>query len=49
MGLNLNIQRIIFSTLKKFDGKKKRVLTALEVRQIAGFIYIYIYYFLIEK
>jgi ATP-dependent RNA helicase SUPV3L1/SUV3 len=26
MGLNLSIRRIIFSTLEKFDGKKRRRL-----------------------
>lgn len=36
MGLNLNISRIIFSTLKKFDGIKKRELTVSEIKQIAG-------------
>ncbi|XAR57268.1 RNA helicase [Bertholletia excelsa] len=36
MGLNLNIARIIFSTLKKFDGKEFRELTVPEIKQIAG-------------
>lgn len=36
MGLNLNIGRIVFSTLKKFDGQKERFLTFAEIRQIAG-------------
>ncbi|XP_006650575.1 ATP-dependent RNA helicase SUV3, mitochondrial [Oryza brachyantha] len=36
MGLNLNISRIIFSTLKKFDGICKRELTVPEIKQIAG-------------
>ena len=36
MGLNLNISRIIFSTLKKFDGMEERDLTVPEVKQIAG-------------
>lgn len=36
MGLNLNISRIIFSTLKKFDGVKMRELTVPEIKQIAG-------------
>ncbi|XXG68040.1 hypothetical protein AAC387_Pa06g1231 [Persea americana] len=36
MGLNLNISRIIFSTLKKFDGIRKRELTVSEIKQIAG-------------
>ncbi|EPS66047.1 hypothetical protein M569_08726, partial [Genlisea aurea] len=36
MGLNLNISRIIFSTLKKFDGLAMRDLTVSEIKQIAG-------------
>ncbi|XP_019108298.1 DExH-box ATP-dependent RNA helicase DExH16, mitochondrial isoform X2 [Beta vulgaris subsp. vulgaris] len=36
MGLNLNISRIIFSTLKKFDGVELRDLTVPEIKQIAG-------------
>lgn len=36
MGLNLNISRIIFSTLKKFDGISTRELTVPEIKQIAG-------------
>ncbi|KAK9182637.1 hypothetical protein WN944_025782 [Citrus x changshan-huyou] len=36
MGLNLNISRIIFSTMKKFDGVELRDLTVPEVKQIAG-------------
>ncbi|XP_027360998.1 DExH-box ATP-dependent RNA helicase DExH16, mitochondrial isoform X2 [Abrus precatorius] len=36
MGLNLNISRIIFSTLKKFDGFEMRELTVPEIKQIAG-------------
>lgn len=36
MGLNLNIRRIVFSTLKKFDGTSLRKLTSPEVKQIAG-------------
>ncbi|KAH6757117.1 ATP-dependent RNA helicase [Perilla frutescens var. hirtella] len=36
MGLNLNISRIIFSTLKKFDGTEVRDLTVSEIKQIAG-------------
>ncbi|XP_057758693.1 DExH-box ATP-dependent RNA helicase DExH16, mitochondrial [Arachis stenosperma] len=36
MGLNLNISRIIFSTLKKFDGFEFRDLTVPEIKQIAG-------------
>lgn len=36
MGLNLNISRIIFSSLEKFDGVHKRELTVPEIKQIAG-------------
>ncbi|KAL6571480.1 RNA helicase [Orobanche hederae] len=36
MGLNLNISRIIFSALKKFDGVEMRDLTVPEIKQIAG-------------
>jgi ATP-dependent RNA helicase SUPV3L1/SUV3 len=36
MGLNLNIKRIIFSTLEKFDGTTRRHLTEAETKQIAG-------------
>jgi ATP-dependent RNA helicase SUPV3L1/SUV3 len=36
MGLNLNIGRIIFGQLKKFDGQAKRQLTISEVLQVAG-------------
>jgi ATP-dependent RNA helicase SUPV3L1/SUV3 len=36
MGLNLNIRRIIFSSLEKFDGACRRPLTTAEILQIAG-------------
>ncbi|CAK9154409.1 unnamed protein product [Ilex paraguariensis] len=36
MGLNLNISRIIFSKLEKFDGVEMRELTVPEIKQIAG-------------
>uniref|UniRef100_A0A7N2LTT9 RNA helicase n=2 Tax=Quercus lobata TaxID=97700 RepID=A0A7N2LTT9_QUELO len=36
MGLNLNISRIIFSTMKKFDGIEMRDLMVPEIKQIAG-------------
>lgn len=39
MGLNLNISRIIFSTLKKFDGICTRELTVPEIKQIAGIMF----------
>ena len=35
MGLNLNIRRVVFSSLDKFDGEAVRPLTP-SVRQIAG-------------
>ena len=37
MGLNLNIRRIIFSSLKKFDGEQVRYLTDSEIKQIGNF------------
>lgn len=36
MGLNLNISRVIFSTLKKFDGVEMRDLNVPEIKQISG-------------
>ncbi|CAD6206617.1 unnamed protein product [Miscanthus lutarioriparius] len=36
MGLNLNISRIIFSTMMKFDGFCNRELTVAKIKQIAG-------------
>ena len=36
MGLNLPIQRVIFTDDQKYDGVEKRHLNAAEVRQIAG-------------
>jgi len=36
MGINMNIEQISFSSLKKFDGKKTRRLRATEMSQIAG-------------
>ncbi|CEM31149.1 unnamed protein product [Vitrella brassicaformis CCMP3155] len=36
MGLNLNIRRIVFRSLKKYDGSGVRQLTPLEIKQIAG-------------
>lgn len=38
MGLNLNISRVIFSTMMKFDGFQMRKLTVPEIKQIAGAI-----------
>ena len=36
MGLNMDIDQIYFSNLKKFDGKKTRRLNLVEMSQIAG-------------
>jgi len=36
MGLNLPIRRVIFTTLKKFDGEGRRDLNAQEIKQIGG-------------
>lgn len=36
MGVNLPIKRIVFTSLKKFDGEDIRELTSQEVKQIAG-------------
>ena len=36
MGLNLPIKRIVFMESAKFDGVRKRMLNASEVKQIAG-------------
>ncbi len=36
MGINLPIERLIFSEISKFDGEEVRLLTSQEVKQIAG-------------
>lgn len=36
MGLNLAIQRVVFTTMEKYDGQAQRGLTPAEVKQIAG-------------
>jgi ATP-dependent RNA helicase SUPV3L1/SUV3 len=36
MGLNLPIRRVVFSTVRKFDGEARRDLFAQEVKQIGG-------------
>jgi len=36
MGLNMDINEVYFSSLKKFDGKKNRRLNLIEMSQIAG-------------
>ncbi len=36
MGINMNLEHVYFSNLKKFDGKKLRRLNLSEIGQIAG-------------
>src|SRR4029453_9019667 len=36
MGLNLDIDHVVFTSLRKFDGVGPRLLTPAEVAQIAG-------------
>src|SRR5690606_2686766 len=36
MGLNLNIRRIVFTGLKKFDGRKSVMIGPSSIQQIAG-------------
>ena len=36
MGINMNLENVYFSNLKKFDGKKLRRLNSSEIGQIAG-------------
>ena len=36
MGLNLAIRRVVFTSLRKFDGAKERLLTAAEIKQVGG-------------
>ena len=36
MGINMDLDNVYFSNLKKFDGKKVRQLTLSEISQIAG-------------
>ena len=36
MGLNLNIGRVVFSTLRKYDGVSERPLMPNEIKQIGG-------------
>ena len=36
MGLNLDTDHVAFAALDKFDGRKRRMLTAMEAAQIAG-------------
>lgn len=46
MGLNLNIYRIIFSTMMKFDGFSNRELTVAEIKQIAGITFASYWFYL---
>ena len=36
MGLNLSIRRIVFTSLRKFDGTQERLLTTAEIKQVGG-------------
>ena len=36
MGLNLNIKRIVFSSVTKFDGKSVDLVSPSQIKQIAG-------------
>ena len=36
MGINMDLDHVFFSNLKKFDGKKLRKLNLSEIGQIAG-------------
>ncbi len=36
MGLNLDLEHVAFSALRKFDGRTSRALTTAEIAQIAG-------------
>ena len=36
MGLNMDIDHVAFAGLSKFDGRRRRALTAAEIAQIAG-------------
>ena len=36
MGINMDLENVFFSNLKKFDGKKLRKLNLSEIGQIAG-------------
>ena len=36
MGINMDLDHVYFSNLKKFDGKKSRRLNLSEIGQIAG-------------
>ncbi|KAG2217289.1 hypothetical protein INT45_005391, partial [Circinella minor] len=36
MGLNLNIKRVVFSTIRKFDGEELRYISTPQLKQIGG-------------
>ena len=36
MGVNLPIRRIVFMSIRKFDGEEVRELTSQEIKQVAG-------------
>lgn len=36
MGLNLNIRRIVFHSVEKFEGLEKVVISPSQIKQIAG-------------
>lgn len=36
MGLNMDVDHVAFASLKKFDGRRQRRLTAAELAQVAG-------------
>lgn len=36
MGLNLQIKRVVFETMRKFDGAAVKLLSYSQVKQIAG-------------
>ena len=36
MGVNLPIRRVVFMSIRKFDGEEMRELTSQEVKQVAG-------------
>eukprot|EP00951_Prasinocladus_malaysianus_P047976 scaffold653284_cov61-Prasinocladus_malaysianus.AAC.1 len=36
MGLNLNIRRVVFHTLEKYDGVERAPVSVSHIKQIAG-------------
>jgi hypothetical protein len=45
MGLNLNIRRVTFSTLEKFDGTSMRALTVAEIKQNYRTLVVFVFLF----